>query len=81
MRLLNSHTGALEVFPDAVPRYAILSHTWEEEEVCFCDFNDPNIDHTSMKGWYKVKKSCQQALLDGLEYVWIDTVCIDEFFS
>lgn len=81
MRLLNSRTRALEVFADAVPRYAILSHTWEEEEVCFCDFNDPNIDHISMKGWYKVEKSCEQALLDGLEYVWIDTVCIDKSSS
>ncbi|KAI7784327.1 HET-domain-containing protein [Diaporthe eres] len=81
MRLLNCRTRTLEVFADAVPCYAILSHTWEEDEVCFCDFNDPNIDHTSMKGWYKIDKSCEQALLDGLEYVWIDTVCIDKSSS
>lgn len=81
MRLLNSRTRVLEVFADAVPKYAILSHTWEEEEVCYCDFNDPNIDHISMTGWYKIEKSCEQALLDGLEYVWIDTVCIDKSSS
>jgi hypothetical protein len=77
MRLLNSRTRCLEVFAEAVPLYAILSHTWEEEEVCFRDFNDPNIDHVSMKGWYKIRMSCEQALHDGLDYVWIDTVCID----
>lgn len=81
MRLLNSRTRILETFADTVPQYAILSHTWEEEEVCFCDFNDPNIDHFSMRGWYKIEKSCEQALLDGLEHVWVDTVCIDKSSS
>jgi hypothetical protein len=81
MRLLNSRTRCLEVFAGAVPRYAILSHTWDEEEVCFRDFNDPHIDHISMRGWYKIGRSCEQALDDGLDYIWVDTVCIDKSSS
>ncbi|THU97969.1 HET-domain-containing protein, partial [Dendrothele bispora CBS 962.96] len=33
MRLLNTKTLEVEEFPDNTPIYAILSHTWEKEEV------------------------------------------------
>lgn len=41
MWLINTETLNLEYFPTA-PRYkyAILSHTWEEEEVLFKDMSD-----------------------------------------
>jgi len=81
MRLLNSQTGALEDFIGTSPPYAILSHTWEEEEVVFGDLNNPGIDHTAKKGWYKIKKACEQARQDCLDYLWADTLCIDKSSS
>lgn len=40
MRLINLKTLALEeFFGDSIPRYAILSHTWEAEEISFQDYN------------------------------------------
>jgi hypothetical protein len=35
MRLLNTYTYALGNFTSDVPPYAILSHTWGDEEVGF----------------------------------------------
>lgn len=81
MRLLNSRTKILEDFIGTTPPYAILSHTWEKEEVVFNNLRDTNIDYTVMEGWYKIDKSCEQALQDGLDYVWVDTVCIDKSSS
>jgi hypothetical protein len=38
MRLLNVFNGNLEEFPQGeIPRYAILSHTWETQELAFRD--------------------------------------------
>ncbi|KAK1485724.1 hypothetical protein CCUS01_03865 [Colletotrichum cuscutae] len=44
MRLINVNTGLLEVFNDAKsrPQYAILSHTWGEEEDDVPCRDDPN---------------------------------------
>ncbi|KAJ8130766.1 hypothetical protein O1611_g2863 [Lasiodiplodia mahajangana] len=81
MRLLNCRSKSLEAFPKDIPKYAILSHTWDKEEVVFCDFKDINLDHICMKGWYKVERSCEQAIQDGLDYIWIDTLCIDKSSS
>ena len=64
-------------FSDAnVPPYAILSHTWEEEEVTLQDMQ--GVHPTSKKGYDKVKRCCAYARADGFEYVWIDTCCIDK---
>ena len=78
MRLLNCRTKKLEEFiGSAIPRYAILSHTWEDEEVLFNDIAQDNVDYKAKRGWHKIEKSCEQALRNGLDYVWADTVCID----
>ena len=84
MRLLNCHTRLLEEFVgDEISHhpYAILSHTWEEQEVVFSDITQDTTDHTVKKGWYKISKSCEQAVRDGIGYVWADTVCIDKSSS
>lgn len=67
---------------DGVPRYAILSHTWEdkEDEVVFSDV-DQGGDYKSKRCWPKIEKTCEEALGDGLSYVWIDTICIDKSSS
>jgi len=66
-----------EFLGSSTPPYAILSHTWEEEEVIFSDLQSLS-DAKLKKGWRKVWNTCKQAKLDGLEWVWIDTCCIDK---
>ncbi|RYP15752.1 hypothetical protein DL765_005527 [Monosporascus sp. GIB2] len=82
MRLLNCRTKKLEEFIQAaIPPYAILSHAWEDDEVHFHDIVLDNVGYTTKRGWYKIEKSCEQALRDGLDYVWADTICIDKSSS
>jgi len=65
MSLLNVVTHKLESFEGTgVPKYAILSHRWESEEVTFKDAQEGR--QLEMKGWQKIDKCCQQALRDGL---------------
>ncbi|KAL2692524.1 hypothetical protein Neosp_002934 [[Neocosmospora] mangrovei] len=52
MRLLNTKHIELEYFADSVPQYAILSHTWEEEEVTFQDMEQDRVKHK--KGYAKL---------------------------
>ena len=61
--------------------YAILSHTWgeDDEEVTFEDLKDGS---GKMKTGYKKLRFCgQQAARDGLQYFWVDTCCIDKSSS
>jgi len=53
MRLLNATSMRLELFLGAeIPPYAILSHTWGEEEILFGDiFDDCQALPTHKKGW------------------------------
>jgi hypothetical protein len=79
MRLLNARTKKLEQFFDkSIPKYAILSHTWGENEVTLRDF-DPLIGPRKFST--KISGCCAQTLEDGFDYVWIDTCCIDKSSS
>lgn len=40
MRLINALTLKLELFSSEVPAYAILSHTWDVDEVSYQDMLD-----------------------------------------
>ncbi|KAI6812583.1 hypothetical protein KC367_g8408 [Hortaea werneckii] len=82
MLLLNARTYALKFFHTAetAPPYAILSHTWEDDEVLFKDMDD--LERAKAKsGWQKIEYICRQALEDGLEWAWVDTCCIDKSSS
>ena len=80
MRLLNAKTRVLKNFiANKVPEYAILSHTWETEEVTFEDLKSESC--RKLAGYKKIDYLCRQALKDKLEYVWIDTCCIDKSSS
>ena len=84
MRLLNARTFQLESFNDErkIPEYAILSHTWGEYEVTFRDLAELSLEQLSLKeGYDKVEKSCTKSLELGLEWVWMDTCCIDQSSS
>ncbi|KAJ4172110.1 hypothetical protein NW754_007708 [Fusarium falciforme] len=81
MRLINVRTMELEEFHgDQVPRYAILSHTWGQGEVTFQDWKDLNLA-SQKAGFAKILGACQQASEDSLEYLWVDTNCIDKTSS
>src|SRR6187551_2573469 len=80
MRLINTKTMELEQFAthNSVP-FAILSHTWAEEEVTFQNFQQPHAQE--MAGYKKILGCCQQAAFDGFDHIWIDTCCIDKSSS
>ena len=80
MRLINTVTGTLEEFHGSnTPRYAILSHTWEDDEVTFQDMCRGS--HLGRRGYVKITMTCRKALESGLEYAWVDTCCIDKTSS
>ncbi|OTA63229.1 HET-domain-containing protein [Hypoxylon sp. EC38] len=83
MRLLHTTSLCLHEFVGKYkPEYAILSHTWGDDEVLFQDVqNQQDLEWRSKAGFEKVKGSCRQALLDGYEYIWIDSCCIDKTSS
>jgi hypothetical protein len=79
MRLINNASLALEFFMGTPPAYAILSHTWEDEEVTFEDFTDADPEvRTSKKGFGKIAMTCELARRVGLTHSWVDTCCIDK---
>ena len=84
MRLLefnNDGEFSLTTFfgDDIPPRYAMLSHTWEAEEVTFKELQDGT--GTKKAGYKKIRFCGEQARRDGLQYFWVDTCCIDKSSS
>lgn len=85
MRLLQRNNDGkftlAECLGDAIPRYAILSHTWGacNDEVTFADLKEDI--GTDKAGYKKLHFCAQQAAKDGLRYFWIDTCCIDKSSS
>ncbi|KAE8394668.1 HET-domain-containing protein [Aspergillus alliaceus] len=76
MRLLNARTFQLVEFVGNPPPYAILSHTWSTQEVSFQAILSGGAYY--MRGFWKIHGCCEKALEDNLEYVWVDTCCIDK---
>ncbi|KAI1312782.1 heterokaryon incompatibility protein-domain-containing protein [Xylaria venustula] len=62
------------------PRYAILSHTWGEEEVTLQDMQNLEVARKKA-GFDKIVKCCETARNEGLGWAWIDTCCIDKTSS
>lgn len=80
MRLIDTNTGTLEEFVGSkIPRYAILSHTWEEGEVSYKDYMSGKFE--GRKGHEKVVQTCRLARQRRIGYAWIDTCCIDKSSS
>src|ERR1700761_3283791 len=81
MWLLDAKTRKLEEFyDDAIPKYAILSHTWGKkgDEVFFEEMRGFQWCLKSKEGYKKIEYTCAQALRDNIFYVWIDTCCINK---
>ncbi|KAI0425492.1 heterokaryon incompatibility protein-domain-containing protein [Xylaria sp. FL1042] len=85
MRLIHSQTLQLHEFEhssSSVPPYAILSHTWGDDEVTFRDMSSVPMHRLAhRKGFTKIIGTCRLAREHNLEYVWIDTCCIDKSSS
>lgn len=93
MRLINTRTfEQKDRFKDnGTPPYAILSHRWGEHELTYQDFlntskaafNSPptNLGTDKNSGASKIAHACAQAKQAGLEWIWIDTCCIDKSSS
>ncbi len=81
MWLINTTSLVLEFIgdPDAC-MYAILSHTWGEDEVSFQDMADLKRARKK-KGFSKIERTCQLAHARNIEYAWVDTCCIDKSSS
>jgi hypothetical protein len=78
MRLLNRKTLHLEFFQDEpYPAYAILSHRWCDTEMTIKDLQEGNA-HLRPGGYEKMMLTCAQAERDNIDYIWIDTFCIDK---
>ncbi|KAI0419291.1 HET-domain-containing protein [Xylaria grammica] len=89
MRLLNVSTlDFKEVADPGSQKYAILSHTWEDgEEVSLQDWL---IWHRKRQGWedvanrrglVKILGACKMTKEYNLDFLWIDTNCIDKLSS
>lgn len=90
MLLINTVTIRLEARKDNT-EYAILSHRWKDGgEVLFAEMSvdgedpkavrtrDAYLRATKPSGWAKIEGTCKQARRDKIDYVWIDTCCIDK---
>jgi hypothetical protein len=87
MYLIDAETLELKLFQDEahLPPYAILSHTWGDSEITLKQFQTLQGNLSVAKhqlrdslGYWKIRKTCEQAQSDGLEWAWVDTCCIDK---
>ena len=59
MRLINTKTMQLEDFTvRKIPEYAILSHTWTEEEVTFQELTGQSDTFIRKAGFAKILRTC-----------------------
>ncbi|KAK5625833.1 hypothetical protein RRF57_001549 [Xylaria bambusicola] len=86
MWLINTSTFKLKFVTEAEKgTYAVLSHTWGEDEVTFEQFR--SFDLRSLDDVYqqnlfiKIARTCELVAQYGLSYAWIDTCCIDKSSS
>lgn len=79
MRLLHVRTLDFERFtPASAPRYAVASHRWGPQEAAYKDvLKKRNLD---TPGYRKVEAFCSfvQTWDPSIEWLWIDTCCIDK---
>jgi hypothetical protein len=96
MRLLNVKTFQLsEFFEEHIPPYVILSHRWSKNEASYHDFIQQGY-MADTDGSRKIRELCHFVRNRGiipylhgirligreaLQWVWIDTICIDKTSS
>ncbi|KAJ1328947.1 HET domain-containing protein [Microdochium nivale] len=81
MRLINTNTRVLEEHNGSkIPKYAILSHRWGDQELSLQDFQS-TVVRASRAGYAKIDAACDQSLEQDINYLWVDTCCIDKTSS
>lgn len=82
MRLINTHESPPKQPKDLISdrTYAILSHTWGDDEVTWSDLRESEHDY-STPSWKKITGAQRLARKDGFDWIWIDTLCIDKSSS
>ena len=76
-RLPDGDVQSITVDDDHPPPYAILSHTWDHgHEVTYNELVAGTSKNKS--GYAKIRFCVDRAALDGIEYSWVDTCCIDK---
>ncbi|KAL9621542.1 MAG: hypothetical protein Q9160_004072 [Pyrenula sp. 1 TL-2023] len=82
MRLLNVTTFELREFRQRAsrPKYAILSHRWFDQEITFDSFSASDLQDGRLRTPQldKIRGTCRIAKGDKLEWVWIDSCCINK---
>lgn len=93
MRLIHTTEFYLQEFFDLqLPEYAILSHCWTECEVQYRDYAQDTLRNPQAKASKelleccrtarkKIFDACALARKEGLNWVWVDTCCIDKSSS
>ena len=92
MRLLHSTSLEFEEFEIEEfeteqrknPKYAILSHTWGKasDEVSFQELPHLRVATEGQKlGFHKIKRCGEVAAAANIDYIWVDTCCIDKTSS
>lgn len=108
MRLINVYSLELKEFVTNIPRYAILTHRWSDDEITLKEYRKnlrlERNQRVGSIGYKKVEQFCEFVrtlwrdgplaslfqtslqttevkLLRPVEWVWIDTVCIDKHSS
>ena len=82
----NRRCKVLHFCDDKTTAYAILSHRWiedtevdYEEMIGLANMDIEVRDEIRQRpGYRKIWDTCQQAMRDGYEWVWVDTCCIDK---
>lgn len=86
MLLLNVRTLKIENFSgQRIPPYTILSHTRgsNTEEASYKSWRGrwSALWRANGPGYHKLLWTCKQAIANRLDYIWIDTICIDKSSS
>ena len=77
MRLLNTKSHTFKEFFDSdIPKYAILSHRWGDDEITFQEFRKGK--NRDSQAYAKVRRFCALAKASDVAWVWVDTCCIDK---
>ncbi|KAK3698949.1 hypothetical protein LTR37_016736 [Vermiconidia calcicola] len=85
MRLLHTSEFVLEEFIGSnIPKYAVISHRWGDDEASYRRFEKglktirSSQYQNASSGWDKIIAACRIARSRGLDWLWIDTCCIDK---
>lgn len=81
MRLVHARDLTFREFFDArgAPPYAILSHRWTDQEPTYKQWVEKTYEEGS--GIDKIRNACAEALRQDLNWLWVDTICIDKSSS